>query len=361
MIIGTVKEILKNEGRVGINLETTKVLIDKGHTVYVEKDAGINSGISNEDYINAGATLLDNANDVWEKSELIVKVKAPLAQEYKYFRSDLTIFCYLHLAADLKLVDALLEAKTTAIAFETIETEDGSLPALRPMSAIAGRLGVLNGAMHLTKSKGGSGLLVTGLSNINNSNVVIIGAGNVGINAIEVLVGFNTNIIVLNKTSETLKVLRQIYKNRITTLLSTEANLKKAIIDADLIISSPSIPGACAPKLIKREYYKEMKKGSVIIDVAIDQGGSTEVSRPTTHENPTFVVEGIIHYCVPNIPGDVPLTATTALNEAIREYIVLLADKGIKNAIEISKEVALCVNIMDGQIVNEQVKKLKVL
>lgn len=229
MNIGTVKEILNNEGRVGINIETTKVLTSKGHKVYVEKNAGINSGITNEDYINAGAVILETAKEVWDKSELLVKVKAPLESEYDYFRSELTIFCYLHLAADLKLVDALLRAKTTAIAFETIETEDGSLPALRPMSAIAGRLGVLNGAMHLTKSKGGSGLLVTGLSNINNSNVVIIGAGNVGINAIEVLVGFNTNITVLNKTPETLKVLRQIYKNRITTLLNTEENLQHII------------------------------------------------------------------------------------------------------------------------------------
>lgn len=351
MIIGTVKELMNNESRVGLDLDIVIDLIKNGHTVLVEKDAGVDSGISNDDYINVGAVILDDPAEVWNKSELLVKVKAPLPNEFKYFRSDLTIFCYLHLAAHPDLIEALIDSKTTAIAFETIETEDGTLPALKPMSAVAGRLSVLIGADYLRKSKGGSGLLMTGLSNIRNSNSVIVGAGNVGINALEVLVGFNTNVTVIDKSGERLRVLKQIYKDRIVTLKSTEENLRNSIIDADLVIGSVSIPGGKTPQLIKREYYQHMRKGSVIVDVAIDQGGSTEVSRPTTHDDPIFVVDGIIHYCVSNIPGDVPLTATRALSEGTKEYILLMANLGIREAIKESKEIEKGVNIIDGKIV----------
>lgn len=289
----------------------------------------------------------------------IVKVKDPLKEEFQYFREDLTIFCYLHLAANVPLIEKLLETKTTAIAFETIETEDGELPALKPMSAIAGRLSVIIGADYLRKSKGGRGILMTGLSDVINTNSVIVGAGNVGTNALEVLVGFNTHITILDINENRLEQLKEKYKDRITVLKSTDENLEQAFINADLVIGAASIPGASTPKLIKRKYYKNMHKGSVIVDVAIDQGGSTEVSRPTSHDDPTYIVDDIIHYCVPNIPGDVPLTSTYSLNKGIFPYVLMLANNGIERAIELSYALKKGVNIINGEIINEYLKKYK--
>lgn len=357
MIVGTVKEIMNNEYRVGLNIDIVKSLVNDGHQVLIETNAGLESGISDNDYLNAGATILDNASDVWDKSDMVVKVKAPLKEEFKYLREELILFCYLHLAAYPELTKELVKTKTTAIAFETIETKEGMLPGLKPMSAIAGRLAVIIGADNLRKSKGGSGVLMTGLSNVNNSNAVILGAGNVGINALEVLVGFNTNITVLDVSGERLKVLKQIYKERITTLKSTDDHVRESIINADLIIGSASVPGASTPKLIKKEYYKNMKKGSVIVDVAIDQGGSSDYSRPTTHDNPTYVKEGIIHYCVPNIPGDVALTSTEALSKGIKKYVMLLANNELDNLIKNNIEIEKGINVMDGVITNYKLSK----
>lgn len=354
MIIGTVKEVMNNENRVGLNINIVKSLINNGHQVYIENNAGLESGITNEDYISVGANILDDVSDVWNKSDMIVKVKAPLKEEFKYLREGLILFCYLHLAAYPELTQELVKTKTIAIAFETIETEDGMLPALKPMSAIAGRLSVIIGANLLRKSQGGSGVLMTGLENVRNSNSIILGAGNVGINALQVLVGFNTNITVLDVSGERLRVLKQIYKDRITTLKSTDEHLRESIINADLIIGSVSVPGASTPKLIKKEYYKDMKKGSVIVDVAIDQGGSSDYSRPTTHDEPTYIEEDIIHYCVPNIPGDVALTSTEALSQGIEKYVLLLSNNKINDLIDRNIEIRKGVNVINGKIKNEK-------
>ncbi len=357
MIVGTIKEIMDSEFRVGLTASSVETLVEQGNKVIIEKDAGLNSGITNEDYLNAGAIIVDTAKEVWEQVELLVKVKEPLENEYKYFRENLIVFSFLHLSAHKELTEALINAKTTAIAFETIETEDKQLPALKPMSAIAGRMAAIVGAEFLQKAKGGSGVLISGLPGVRRANAVIVGAGNVGVNALEILVGLGANVTILDVNIDRLTSLEHVYRNKIETLFSSSENLKKTITKADLVIGAVSLPGASTPQLIKRSYYKNMKKGSVIVDVAIDQGGSTEVSRATSHDNPVYFVDGIMHYCVPNIPGAVPLTATNALNNAIINYTKLIAKLGLENAIKKAPELEKGVSIINGLVVNEAVGK----
>lgn len=355
MIVGTVKEIMNNEFRVGLTTSIVRDLAEAGHTVLIEKDAGLNSGISNERYIEAGATLVDTANDVWSKVDLLVKVKEPLDEEVKYFREGLTIFSYMHLSAHKDLTNALINTKTNAIAFETIETEDGNLPALKPMSSIAGRMSAIIGAEYLQKAKGGSGILISGLGGVERANAVVVGAGNVGENALKMLVGLGSRVTILDVNIDKLNQLDDIYQNKIQTLYSNSSNLRRAISNADLVIGAISLPGASTPKLIKRSYYKNMRPGSVIVDVAIDQGGSTEVSRPTTHDDPIYFVDGILHYAVANIPGAVPLTATQALSNATTRYINAFARYGIKEALEMIPELKRGANVLDGKVVNKRV------
>jgi len=349
MIIGCVKEIKKLEFRVGLTPGSVNEYVRHGHKVYIEANAGLNSGFPDEEYQKVGAEILLTAKEVWEKSEMIVKVKEPLQQEYQYFREGLIIYTYLHLAADELLTDALLAKKVKAVAYETIILEDGSLPCLKPMSSVAGRLGVIEGAKNLEKVMGGSGVLISGVPGTRRANVAIIGAGVVGESALKMAVGLGALVTVLDINIDKLTYLDDIYGNRITTLYSNSHNIEETLKNADLVISGVLLPGAKAPKLIKREYYKNMKPGSVIVDIAIDQGGSTEVSKPTYHDNPTFVVDGIVHYCVANMPGAVPQTSTIALNNSTLKYGLLIADLGLEEAVKNSKPLKYGVNTYLGR------------
>lgn len=281
---------------------------------------------------------------------MIVKVKEPLEPEYQYFRENLILYTYLHLAADEPLTKPLIESKVKSVAYETIVTEDGGLPCLKPMSEVAGRLGVIEGAKHLEKPFGRSGILLSGVPGVERANVTIIGAGVVGENALKMAVGLNANVTILDVNLKKLTYIDDIYGNKVTTLYSNAENLERAITRADLVISGVLLPGAKAPKLIKREYYKHMRPGSVIVDVAIDQGGSTEVSKATYHDNPTFVVDGITHYCVANMPGAVPRTSTIALNNSTIRYGLLIAKFGLEQAIELSRPLKFGVNTYDGKV-----------
>ncbi|XFA98293.1 alanine dehydrogenase [Candidatus Izemoplasma sp. B36] len=349
MIIGCVKEIKKLEYRVGLTPSSVKEYTNHGHKVYIENNAGLNSGFTNEEYIACGAEILEEASDVWNKSDMIVKVKEPLPAEYQYFREDLVLYTYLHLAADEPLTNAMLKSKVKGVAYETIVEKDGSLPCLKPMSEVAGRLGVIEGAKHLEKPFGGSGILMSGVPGTRRANVAIIGAGVVGESSLKMAVGLEANVTVLDINLNKLTHLDQVYGNKITTLYSNNHNIEQACINADLVVSGVLLPGAKAPKLIKREFYSKMKPGSVIVDIAIDQGGSTEVSKATYHDNPTFVVDGVVHYCVANMPGAVPQTSTVALNNATLRYGLLLADKGLEEAIKISEPLKYGVNTYDGK------------
>jgi len=355
MIIGCVKEIKKLEYRVGLTPSAVKEYVNHGHKVYIENNAGLNSGFPNQDYINTGAEILETAKEVWTKSDMIVKVKEPLKEEYQYFRENLLLYTYLHLAADEPLTKALLEKKVKSVAYETIILEDGSLPCLKPMSEVAGRIGVIEGAKHLEKPFGGSGILISGVPGTRRANVAIIGAGVVGESSLKMAVGLEANVTVLDINLTKLTHLDQIYGNKITTLYSNNHNIEEACINADLVVSGVLLPGAKAPKLIKRAFYKSMKPGSVIVDIAIDQGGSTEVSKATYHDNPTFVVDGVVHYCVANMPGAVPQTSTIALNNSTLKYGILLADNGLEEAIRISKPLKYGVNTYDGKCTCEGV------
>jgi len=350
MVIGCVKEIKKYESRVGLTPSAVKEYINAGHKVLIETKAGEFSGFNDADYEKAGASIINNAKDVWENSNMIVKVKEPLEPEYKFFREGLILYTYLHLAADETLTKALLESKVKSVAYETIVTEDGGLPCLKPMSEVAGRLGVIEGAKHLEKPFGGSGILLSGVPGVERANVTIIGAGVVGENALKMAVGLNANVTILDVNLKKLTYIDDIYGNKVTTLYSNAENLERAITRADLVISGVLLPGAKAPKLIKREYYQHMRPGSVIVDVAIDQGGSTEVSKATYHDNPTFVVDGITHYCVANMPGAVPRTSTIALNNSTIRYGLLIAKYGLEQAIEISRPLKFGVNTYDGKV-----------
>lgn len=355
MNIGCVKEIKKLEFRVGLTPGAVKEYVHHGHKVFIEHNAGLNSGFDNQAYIDAGAEILNTAKEVWTKSDMIVKVKEPLAEEYQYFRKDLILYTYLHLAADEPLTKALMEKQVKSIAYETIILEDGSLPCLKPMSEVAGRLGVIEGAKHLEKPFGGSGILMSGVPGTKRANVAIIGAGTVGESSLKMAVGLEANVTVLDINLNKLTHLDQIYGNKITTLYSNAHNLEEACINADLIVSGVLLPGAKAPKLIKRSFYQKMKPGSVIVDIAIDQGGSTEVSKATYHDNPTFVVDGVVHYCVANMPGAVPQTSTIALNNATLKYGLLLADLGVEEAIKVSKPLKYGVNTYKGMCTCEGV------
>jgi alanine dehydrogenase len=355
MKVGTVREVKHKEFRVGLTPSSVKEYVNHGHTVFVEQNAGMGSGFTDEDYVLAGATILETAQEVWESSNMIVKVKEPLESEFKYLRADLILYTYLHLAACEDLTHALLKAKTSAIAYETITLEDGSLPCLKPMSEVAGRLSAIEGAKFLEKPFGGSGVLVSGVPGVDRANVAIIGAGDVGQNALKMLVGMGANVTILDINLKKLTYLDDIYGNRITTLYSSQDNIERAVKAADLVIGAVLLHGAKAPKLIKRAYYKDMKPGSVIVDVAIDQGGSTEVSKMTYHDDPVYVVDGIVHYCVANMPGSVPRTSTSALNNATLKYGLMIADLGLEEAIKNSRALRLGLNTYLGQCTCEGV------
>lgn len=357
MIIGVPKEIKNNENRVAITPSGVIQLIGAGHTVLIEKNAGEGSSFSNAEYEQAGAKIINSASEVWEKAQMILKVKEPLPSEYPYFRPGLIIFTYLHLANESQLARALIENKVTAIAYETLSVNK-TLPLLTPMSEVAGRMAVQIGAQYLEKSEGGKGILLSGIPGVKRGKVTIIGGGVVGTNAAKIALGFGANVTIVDLNSNRLRQLEEIFGTRIQTLISNSYNIADAVKDSDLVIGSVLIPGAKAPKLVTEEMVKTMQPGSVIVDVAIDQGGNFEtVDHPTTHDDPIFVKHGIIHYAVSNIPGAVPRTSTIGLTNVTIPYAVEIANKGLVKAITESEAIKSAVNVLNGKVTYEAVAR----
>lgn len=350
MRIGTVTEIKKHEYRVGITPDFAKLYISHGHTVVVQRGAGLGSGFEDEAYEAAGCELVDRPEEVFASCEMIIKVKEPLPPEYPLIRKGQILYTYLHLAADRELTEALLASGCIGIAFETIVGREGDLPCLKPMSQIAGRLSVQEGAKYLEKPFGGSGVLLSGVPGVRRGQVVVLGAGTVGANAVKSAVGMGADVTVLDINLNRLEYLDDIYSDRINTVYSTPQSIEEALSHADLVIGSVLVPGGATPKLIKKEYLKKMKKGSVIVDVAIDQGGCCETSHVTYHDDPVYVCENVLHYCVGNMPGAVSNTSTVALNNAISRYALQLADKGVVAALKADKGLMKGLNVYEGKL-----------
>lgn len=355
MNIGIPKEIKNREGRVSMTPAGVALLSEHGHRVYVEKSAGAGSGIHDDEYQKAGAVLLDSADDVWEIADMIVKVKEPVEPEFSRMREGQILFTYLHLAADKVLLQKLLEKKVIGIAYETIQTADGSLPLLAPMSEVAGRLAVQMGCACLESSKGGMGLLLSGVPGVKPANVTIIGGGVSGLNAAHLAVGMGARVTILDVNINRLRYLEDIFHSRIVTLASNSENIGECVASADLVVGSVLIPGAKAPKVITRKLLTEMKKGSAFVDIAIDQGGCSETSRPTTHDDPIYTEEGVVHYCVANMPGAVARTSTFALANATLPYVLELADKGYRSAFSENRALGLGLNVYRGTLTNRRV------
>ena len=350
MIICLPKEIKNHEYRVGLTPASVRELTSHGHTVLVQIGAGADIGLSDEQYIAAGATLAATAAEVFEKSEMIVKVKEPQPQECAMLRPGQILYTYLHLAPDPEQTEALIQSGAICIAYETITGPGGGLPLLAPMSEVAGRMAVQAGAAHLEKSKGGMGVLLGGVPGVPAAHCVILGAGVVGTHALQMAVGMGARFTVLDKSFERLRQLDLIFGNRIHTVYSNVASVEEAVLDADLVIGGVLIPGAAAPKLVTRAMIAKMKKGAVLVDVAIDQGGCFETSHATTHAEPTFVVDGVVHYCVANMPGAVARTSTFALNNATIGHALTLANKGWKQALKDDVHLKNGLNVAEGKL-----------
>ena len=355
MKIGCVKEIKNNEFRVGLTPDNVRAYVSAGHEVLIEKGAGLGSGFTDEEYVTAGASMIDLAADVWKDVEMMVKVKEPLEEEYGLFHDGLILYTYLHLAADKPQTDALLAGKVKAVAYETMQEKDGSLPCLAPMSQIAGRLSIQEGAKYLEKRFGGEGILLAGVPGTPKANVVILGGGTVGMNACRIAVGMGANVTIVDVNLRRLEELDNLFGSHIQTLVSTDSNIERAVKDADLVVGSVLIPGGTTPKLFKKKYLPEMKDGAVFVDVAIDQGGCGESSHVTTHDDPVFIEEGVVHYCVGNMPGAVPRTSTIALTNATLSYGLQIAQDGLEEACKKSECIRLGVNCYYGKITNRNV------
>ncbi|MBX3011912.1 MAG: alanine dehydrogenase [Caldilineaceae bacterium] len=348
MIIGLPKEIKDGENRVGLTPGAVKALVARGHRILVEQHAGEDSFLTDDEYRAAGAEIVARAADAWS-AQFVVKVKEPIAVEYPYLREGLMLFTYLHLAADRALTDAMLASGVTGIAYETVQTPDGRLPLLMPMSEVAGRMATQVGATYLQKNHGGRGVLMGGVPGVAPAQVAILGAGTVGANAARVAVGMGAQVTVLDINHDRLQYLDDIYAGALQTRASNEYNIEEVVYDADLVIGAILIPGGRAPWLVTRAMLKEMKNGAVIVDVAVDQGGCIETSRPTTHSNPTYVIDGVVHYCVANMPGAVPRTSTFALVNQTMTYTLRLAGEGL-SAIQNSQPLCLGLNTHRGQL-----------
>jgi alanine dehydrogenase len=349
MIVGLPKEIKTEEYRVGLTPAAVKAFASRGHTVLVEEGAGVGSGFEDSEYAEAGAELTSDKRALFDRAEMIVKVKEPLPEEYDLFHEGQLLYTYLHLAANRELTDALLERKVSGIAYETVELEDGSLPLLTPMSEIAGRLSVQEGAKYLEKSFGGRGILLGGVPGIRRGRVVIIGGGVVGTNACKMAVGLGADVYLLDVSPKRLAYLDDIFATHITTLYSNETNIAEAVREADVVIGAVLIPGSAAPRLVTRAHLATMKRGAVIVDVAVDQGGCFETTRPTTHKEPVFIEEGVVHYCVANMPSAVALSSTIALTSVTCPYGLTLAGKGLGGAVAESAPLAKGVNLHAGK------------
>ncbi len=351
MIIGVPKEIKKLEYRVGLTPAAAKTYIQAGHRVFIQQDAGIGSGFSNQEYTQVGCTILTTIADVYRQAEMIIKVKEPLEEEFNLLKPNQILYTFLHLAAAKPLTLALLKNKVTAIAYETIKDKNGRLPVLRPMSEVAGRLAVQEGAKYLEKSFGGRGVLLGGIPGVEAGHVVVLGAnGYAGFNATQIALGMQANVIAIDVSFSQVETLLPMANGRLTILPSNEKNILQSIQKADLVISTVLIPGDAAPKLIKKIHLSTMPKGSVIVDVAIDQGGSTETSHVTYHDQPIYEVDGVIHYCVANMPGAVPRTSTIGLNQATLPYGLAIANLGFKQAMKNDAGLASGLNTYQGQL-----------
>lgn len=350
MIIGVPKEIKNNENRVGMTPAGVYTLAQKGHKLMIQTNAGLGSGFTDDEYINVGATILETPEEVYQLADMIVKVKEPQDIEVDMMKEGQVLFTYLHLAAEPELTQRLMDKKITAIAYETVQLEDGSLPLLTPMSEVAGRISVIIGGNLLSKAQGGKGVLLPGVPGVKPAKVTILGAGTVGINAAKIAVGMGADVTLLNKSPAKLKYIEDIYGSRIKTLILNELTLADAVKSADLFIGGILIPGARAPKLVKEYMVKSMKPGSVIVDVAIDQGGCVEtITHATSHDNPTYEMHGVIHYSVPNMPGAYAKTSTYALTNVTLPYVVKLAENGLEEALLKDESLKKGVNTMDGK------------
>ncbi len=355
MLIGVPKEIKIEEYRVGLTPYSVRELVNHNHTVLVQSGAGLAINFSDNDYYSAGAKVVPTIEDVYAEADMIVKVKEPQDQEYPLIRGGQILFTYLHLAPDIKLTNALLESGCIGIAYETVTGPQGSLPLLSPMSQVAGRLAVQAGAHCLEKSKGGSGVLLGGVPGVCPGKVTVIGGGVVGTNAVRMAMGKEAQVTVLDKSLHRLQMLDLQFGGRLTTAFSTEGSIEHYVTEADLVIGAVLLPGKAAPKLLSKNIMKKMQSGSVVVDVAIDQGGCFETSRPTTHKEPTYVVDGVVHYCVANMPGAVPRTSTMALNNATLPFVVALADKGYRQAMLDDQNLLRGLNVYRGQLTYEGV------
>lgn len=356
MKIGCTKELKNHEYRVGLTPNNVKEYLLHGHQVFIETGAGLGAGFSDKDYLNAGAVILNTPKEVFDIADMIIKVKEPEECEFELFKEGQILFTYLHLAPNKPLIQMLLNKKIIGIAYETIIDDKGELPCLKPMSQIAGKLSIHEGAKYLQQSFGGRGILLGGVPGVEKGTVVIIGGGTVGLNAAKVATGLGANVIILDRSLNRLSSLDDIFGASISTLFLNETNLQDAIQKADLVVCSVLVPGGSTPKLIKRKYLKTMKPGAVIVDVSIDQGGCCETSRVTTHDNPIFVEEGIVHYCVGNMPGSVPFTSTIALTNATTKYGLLIADFGVNSLEKVCSSIRSGINTFDGSITNENLK-----
>ncbi len=350
MIIGVPKEIKLQEHRIGLTPDSVKALIEKGHKVLIETNGGYEAGFTNQDYEKVGALIYPHAKDIFKDAEIIVKVKEPQMSEVKMIREGQIIYTYLHLAAAKELTEGLIKSKSICIAYETVTDDKGKLPLLAPMSAVAGRMSIQAGAHSLEKNQQGRGLLLGGAPGVEPANIVILGGGVVGENAATIATGMKGKVYVVDKSKERLEELHKMFGDKIIPAESSKTDLKKLVSECDLLIGGVLIPGAEAPKLITKEMIKSMKRGSVVVDVAIDQGGCIETSKPTTHANPTYIVDDVVHYCVANMPGGVPRTSTMALNKATLPLLIKIADKGYKKTLLESKNFLAGLNVFKGKI-----------
>jgi alanine dehydrogenase len=355
MLVGVPKEVKNHEYRVAITPAGVHELVAHGHDVVVQADAGLGSSITDDEFIGAGAKILPTADDVWETGDLILKVKEPIAEEYGRMRDGQTLFTYLHLAASRECTDALMQQGVTAIAYETVQTADGALPLLAPMSEVAGRLAPQAGAYHLMRQGGGRGVLMGGVSGVYAAKVVVIGAGVSGMNAAAIALGMQAEVLLLDRNIEKLREADRIYQGHLQTIASNKYEVERAVLDADLVIGAVLVPGAKAPTLISNELVSRMKPGSVLVDISIDQGGCFEDSRPTTHDKPTYQVHDSIFYCVANMPGAVPHTSTYALTNVTLPYAVAIADKGWRDALRADHSLALGLNTHAGELTYQPV------
>ena len=357
MLIGVPKEIKPDEYRIGLTPESVQALTEANHQVMVLTNAGLGIGKTDEEFKQSGAVIVETREEIFDQAEMIVKVKEPQLEECALLKENQILFTYLHLAPDPDQAKALINSGARAIAYESVQANDGSYPLLTPMSEVAGRMAVQAGASCLEKAKGGRGLLIGGVTNVDAANVVVIGGGVVGINSIEIAIGMQANVTVLDKSAARLDYLESIFGDKLNAVIANSENNKDCIQAADLVIGAVLVPGASAPKIITRDLVKLMKPGSVIVDVAIDQGGCSETSHATTHSDPTYVEEGVLHYCVANMPGAVPLTSTYALNQATMPYVLSLANHGFSQALLNDKGFCEGLNVCNGEVTIEAVAK----